>query len=122
MRGHLLVEPPKDGVSIILASDLEDNLQQIDYKEEKADKRANKAARYTPFQYGMCQGWSVPGTMTVREYLYNMQYRYTPVKNRPDFEEWKLSWKMRDMTRHSPMQENDDDCGVFTILSIYLIS
>ena len=28
--GHLLVEPSKDGVSIILASDLEDNLQRID--------------------------------------------------------------------------------------------
>ena len=58
----------------------------------------------------------------MREYLYDMQYRYTPVENRPDFEEWKLSWQTRDMTRHSPMQENDDDCGVFTILSIYLIS
>ena len=58
----------------------------------------------------------------MREYIYDMQYRYTPVENRPDFEEWKLSWQTRDMTRHSPMQENDDDCGVFTILSIYLIS
>ena len=69
VRGHLLVESPEDGVSIILASDLEDNLQQIDYKEEKADKRANKAARYTPFQYGMCQGWKVPGTMTISTYI-----------------------------------------------------
>ena len=65
VRGHLLVEPPKDGVSIILASDLEDNLQHIDYKEKKADKRAKKAAKYTPFQHGMCQGWSAPGTMSI---------------------------------------------------------
>ena len=48
VRGHLLVEPPKDGVSIILASDLKDNLQHIDYKEKMADKRAKKAAKYTP--------------------------------------------------------------------------
>ena len=58
----------------------------------------------------------------MREYLYDMRYRHTPVENRPVFEEWKLGWKTRDMTRSSPKQDNNDDCGVFTILSIYLIS
>ena len=30
--------------------------------------------------------------------------------------------KTKDTTRQSPKQENDVDCGIFTILSIYLIS
>ena len=58
----------------------------------------------------------------MRRFLYDMKYKGSTIDSRPNFEEWKHSWATRDMTRYSPKQGNDDDCGVFTILSIYLIS
>ena len=59
----------------------------------------------------------------MRQFLYDLKFKGSPVDNRPNFEEWKSSWTTRDMTRQSPKQAgNDDDCGVFTILLIYLIS
>ena len=58
----------------------------------------------------------------MRRFLYDMEFKDSTIDSRPNFEEWKHSWATRDMTRYSPKQRNDDDCGVFTILSIYLIS
>ena len=58
----------------------------------------------------------------MRRFLYDMKFKDTTIDSRPDFEEWKHSWATRDKTRYFPKQGNDDDCGVFTILSIYLIS
>ena len=35
---------------------------------------------------------------------------------------WKRTWTTQDKSSQSPKQENGDNCGVFTILSIYLLS
>ena len=58
----------------------------------------------------------------MRRFLYDMEFKDSTIDSRPNFKEWKHSWATRDMTRFSPKQGNDDDCGVFTILLIYLIS
>ena len=58
----------------------------------------------------------------MRRYLYDEEYKDVPVEQRPDFEQWKTTWAIRNMSSSSPKQTNGDDCGVFTILSIYLLS
>ena len=58
----------------------------------------------------------------MRRFLYDMKFKDSTIDSRPNFEEWKRSWATRDMSRYYPKQRNDDDCGAFTILSIYLIS
>ena len=58
----------------------------------------------------------------MRQFLYDLKFKGTTIDSGPNFEEWKRSWTTRDMTRHSPKQENDDDCGVSTILSVYTSS
>ena len=55
-------------------------------------------------------------------YLYDEEYRDVVYDQRPDFEQWKTTWAIRDMSSSSPRQLNGDNCGVFTILSIYLLS
>ena len=58
----------------------------------------------------------------MRRYLYDEKYKDVAFDQRPDFEQWKTTWAIRDMSSTSPRQTNGDDCGVFTILSIYLLS
>ena len=58
----------------------------------------------------------------MQRYLFDEEYRDVAHDQRPDFEQWKTSWAIRDMSSSSPRQINGDDCGVFTILSIYLLS
>ena len=59
----------------------------------------------------------------MRRYLvYDEEYKDVPVEQRPDFEQWKTTWAFRHMSSSSPKQTNGDDCGVFTIFSIYLLS
>ena len=60
--------------------------------------------------------------LALRQYLYDEECKTVAPERCPDFEQWRMDWTIRDMSRHSPRQRNGDDCGVFTILSIYLLS
>ena len=41
---------------------------------------------------------------------------------KPPFEVWRRDWRAVDKSREAPMQLNDYDCGLFTLLTIYLNS
>ena len=58
----------------------------------------------------------------MRKYLYDEEFKGTLVNDRPAFAVWKQDWDTQNRSGHSPKQENGDDCGVFTLLSIYLLS
>ena len=58
----------------------------------------------------------------MRRYLYDEKFKDVAPGQRPEFEQWKTTWAIRDMSSSLPRQTNGDDCGVFTILSIYLLS
>ena len=45
-----------------------------------------------------------------------------PEDQRPPYDVWKREWTYKDMSRQAPAQENTYDYGVFTIVSIYLLS
>ena len=60
--------------------------------------------------------------VAIRRYLFDDEFKDTSVNLRPDFDEWKRSWKLENRSYHTPRQRNDFDCGVFTMLSIYLLS
>ena len=45
-----------------------------------------------------------------------------PEDQRPPYDAWKREWAYKDKSRQAPAQENTYDCGVFTIVSIYLLS
>ena len=60
--------------------------------------------------------------LALRYYLYDEECKTVAPERCPDFEQWKADWRIRDMSRHSPRQRNGNDCGVFTLLSIYLLS
>ena len=59
-----------------------------------------------------------------------LQYLYAEYKQRQQeaeataasFEVWSRSWTTADRSEESPQQENGDDCGVFTIVSISLLA
>ena len=56
----------------------------------------------------------------MRRYLYDANLE--DEDNREDFDTWKLGWAIRNLSRNAPKQRNNTDCGVFTMLSIYLAS
>ena len=58
----------------------------------------------------------------MRRYLYEEKFKEVAPEQRPAFVLWKTTWAIRDMSSSSPRQTNGIDCGVFTILSIYLLS
>ena len=58
----------------------------------------------------------------MRRYLYDEEFKDVAFDQRPNCEQWKTTWAIRDMSSSLPRQTNGDDCGVFTILSIYLLS
>ena len=58
----------------------------------------------------------------MRWYLYDEKFKDVAFDQRPNFEQWKTTWAIRDMSSSSPRRTNGDDCGVFTILSIYFLS
>ena len=39
-----------------------------------------------------------------------------------DFESWRSTWEFSDASNNSPVQRDNYSCGVFTILSMYLLS
>ena len=58
----------------------------------------------------------------MRRYLYDANFDDEDEDSRADFDSWKLGWAIQDCSRHAPKQRNTTDCGVFTLLSIYLAS
>ena len=40
----------------------------------------------------------------------------------PEFVQWKSEWTLVDESENCPHQENNDDCGLFMVLFIYLLS
>ena len=56
----------------------------------------------------------------MRRYLYDANLE--DEDSREDFDTWKHGWAIHNLTRDTPKQRNCTDCGVFTILSIYLSS
>ena len=58
----------------------------------------------------------------MRKYLYDEAFKDMALDLRPDFEVWKRDWKTQDKNSSAPKQGNGDNCGVFIILSIYLLS
>ena len=39
----------------------------------------------------------------------------------PEFVQWKSEWTLVDESENCPHQENNDDCGLFMVLFIYLL-
>ena len=58
----------------------------------------------------------------MRRYLYDANFEDEDEDSRADFDSWKLGWAIQDCSRNAPKQHNTNDCGVFTMLSIYLAS
>ena len=56
----------------------------------------------------------------MRRYLYDADFE--DEDGRAEFDDWKLGWSLQDCSRDAPKQHNTTDCGVFTLLSIYLAS
>ena len=54
----------------------------------------------------------------MRRYLYDANLE--DEDSRDDFDTWKHGWAIHNLTRDTPKQRNNTDCGVFTILLIYL--
>ena len=59
---------------------------------------------------------------TMRQFLYDELHKDTPVGERPGYNEWKKEWKYSDRSQNAPRQINTYDCGVFTLVSMYLLS
>ena len=59
---------------------------------------------------------------TVRQFLYDELRNDTPVGERPDYDEWKKEWKYSNRSQNAPRQINTYDCGIFTLVSMYLLS
>ena len=58
---------------------------------------------------------------TMVQYLY-AEYRRQHQEDAQAFEAWSRTWTTIDRSEESPLQENGDDCGVFTIVSISLLA
>ena len=59
---------------------------------------------------------------TMRQFLYNELHKDTPDVERPSYDEWKKEWKCSDRPQNAPRQFNTYNCGVFTLVSMYLLS
>ena len=55
-------------------------------------------------------------------YMYDELTSGIPEEQRPSYNVWKREWSYQDKSRNSPKQQNGNDCGVFTLVSIYLLS
>ena len=55
------------------------------------------------------------------KYIYDELHKDTLDSRRPSYSAWRRGWKAYDLGR-KPKQLNTHDCGVFTMLTIYLNS
>ena len=58
----------------------------------------------------------------MKQYLYDELTKNLPQDSRPTFEVWRRRWRAVDKSREAPKQLNTYDCGMFTLLTIYLNS
>ena len=56
------------------------------------------------------------------KYIYDELHKDTLESRRPSYRAWRREWKALDLSRNSPKQLNTHDCGLFTMLTIYLNS
>ena len=72
------------------------------------------------------QGYAKPSSrqylQDMRQYLYDELTKNIQQDRKPSFEVWRRDWRAVDKSREAPMQLNDYDCGLFTLLTIYLNS
>ena len=58
---------------------------------------------------------------SARRYLYDV-HNSGEQENSTTLEEWDQEWCCSDKSAHSPTQRNGDDCGIFTLVSMALLS
>ena len=58
----------------------------------------------------------------MRKYLYDKEFKGVVLDARSNFDDWKHTWITQDKSRDSPRQESTYDCGLFTMILIYLMS
>ena len=58
----------------------------------------------------------------MRHFLYDELHKDTPVGERPGYDEWKKDWKYSDKSQKVSRQVNTYGCGIFTLVSMYLLS
>jgi len=58
----------------------------------------------------------------LRRYLYHDLHKHLPEHSWPPYGAWSRNWRMRNASRLSPRQLNGYDCGVFTMISSYLLA
>ena len=56
---------------------------------------------------------------TMLRYLYDV-WRETHPDTRCDFDQWSGAWTCEDLSGQTPKQQNGSDCGIFTLISMYL--
>ena len=49
-------------------------------------------------------------------------HKNIPIGERPSYDEWKKEWRYSDRSLNAPRQTNTYDCGIFTLVSMYLLS
>ena len=58
----------------------------------------------------------------LRRYIYCELHKHLPEHSWPQYSSWSSTWSMRNASRQSPRQHNGYDCGVFTMISGYLLA
>ena len=58
----------------------------------------------------------------LRRNLYQELHKDIPEQNWPGYARWSQTWPTQNLSKQSPKQSNGYDCGVFTVLSTYLMA
>jgi len=58
----------------------------------------------------------------LRRYLFHDLHKHLPEQSWPAYGAWSRHWRTRNASRMSPRQLNGYDCGVFTMVSSYLLA
>ena len=58
----------------------------------------------------------------MKRYVYDELHKGVSEANRQPYDMWRRTWRARDLSEQSPKQLNTYDCGIFTMLTIYLHS
>ena len=58
----------------------------------------------------------------MRQFLYDELHKDTLDVEGPSYHKWKKEWTYNNRSQNAPWQINTYDCGVFTLVSMYLLS